>query len=77
MKVIIVRSTTIMGIHTILFLQETTSQQFIWFQRRHLWHGISQLECLQQWFKKKHWRVPSFPLWKSQILKHIVFQNWA
>jgi len=57
MKVIIVSSTTIMMNHTILFLQETTSQRFIWFQRICLWHGISQLECLQQWFKKKHWRV--------------------
>jgi len=31
MKVITVSSTTIMGIHTILFLQETTLQRFIWF----------------------------------------------
>jgi len=70
MKVIIVGSTTIMGFQTILFLRETTLQRFIWFQRRHLWHGISQLQCAQQWFKKKRWRVPSFPLWKGQKLKH-------
>jgi len=32
MKVVIVStSTTIMGIHTILFLQEMTLQRFIWF----------------------------------------------
>jgi len=37
---------TIMEIHAVLFLQETTLQRFIWFQRRHLWHGISELECL-------------------------------
>jgi len=31
MKVVIVSSTTIMGIHTISFLQEMTLQRFIWF----------------------------------------------